>query len=40
MTDTLQSVLDLAIQREEEARDFYLNLLSLVQDKGARDTLK
>ena len=39
-SDTLQSVIDLAIQREEEARNFYLNLSNVVQDKAARDTLK
>ncbi len=39
-SDTLQSVIDLAIQREEEACDFYLNLCNIVQDKTAKDTLK
>jgi len=39
-SDTLQSVIDLAIQREEEAHNFYLSLSSVVQDKAARDTLK
>ena len=38
--DTLQSVIDLAIQREEEAHNFYLNLCNLVGDKAAKDTLK
>jgi rubrerythrin len=39
-SDTLQSVIDLAIQREEEALNFYLSLCSVVQDKTAKDTLK
>ncbi len=39
-SDTLQSVIDLAIQREEEALNFYLNLCNVVQDKAAKDTLK
>jgi rubrerythrin len=39
-SDTLQSVIDLAIQREEEAFNFYLDLCNVVQDKAAKDTLK
>ena len=39
-SDTLQSVIDLAIQREEEAHNFYLNLCDVVGDKAAKDTLK
>jgi rubrerythrin len=39
-SDTLQSVIDLAIQREEEAHNFYLDLSNVVQDKAAKDTLK
>ncbi len=39
-SDTLQSVIDLAIQREEEAHNFYLDLSTVVQDKAAKDTLK
>ncbi len=39
-SDTLQSVIDLAIQREEEAYNFYLGLCKVVGDKAARDTLK
>ncbi|NPV04091.1 MAG: ferritin family protein [Syntrophaceae bacterium] len=39
-SDTLRSVLDLAIQREEEAHTFYLNLSKVVEDKAARDTLQ
>jgi rubrerythrin len=39
-SDTLQSVIDLAIQREEEAHSFYLNLCNVVGDKAAKDTLK
>jgi rubrerythrin len=39
-SDTLQSVIDLAIQREEEARLFYLNLCPIVRDETAKSTLK
>lgn len=39
-SDTLQSVIDLAIQREEEAYNFYMNLSNIVEDKAAKDTLK
>ena len=39
-SDTLQSVIDLAIQKEEEAYNFYLNLQNNVEDKSAKDTLK
>jgi len=39
-SDTLQSVIDLAIQREEEAYNFYMNLSNIVEDKAAKETLK
>jgi rubrerythrin len=39
-SDTMQSVIDLAIQKEEEAYNFYLNLRENVEDKAAKDTLK
>ena len=39
-SDTLQSVIDLAIQKEEEAYNFYMNLRNNVEDKAAKDTLK
>ena len=39
-SDTMQSVIDLAIQKEEEAYNFYLNLRKNVEDKTAKDTLK
>lgn len=40
VSDTLQSVIDLAIQREEEAHNFYMNLSNIVEDKAAKETLK
>ncbi len=36
----LLSVIDLAIKKEDEARQFYLELLGKIEDKSARDTLK
>jgi rubrerythrin len=39
-SDTLQSVIDLAIGKEEEAYNFYMNLRTDVEDKAAKDTLK
>ncbi len=36
----LRTILDLAISKEEEARNFYLDLLKKIEDKSARDTLK
>lgn len=39
-SDTLQSVIDLAIQKEEEAYNFYLNLSNVLEDKAAKDTVK
>lgn len=39
-TNSLQSVIDLAIQREEEAYTFYMNLRNVVEDSTVKDTLK
>jgi rubrerythrin len=39
-TNSLQSVIDLAIQKEEEAYDFYMNLRDVVEDNMVKDTLK
>jgi len=35
----IEKVLRLAIRREKEAREFYLDLLGKVEEPGARDTL-
>jgi rubrerythrin len=40
MGDTLNSVIDLAIDKEKEAYDFYMDLYNLVEDKEAKSTLK
>jgi rubrerythrin len=37
---SLQSVIEKAVQNEEEARVFYLGLFDLVEDPQAKDTLK
>jgi rubrerythrin len=39
-SDTLQSVIDLAIEKEEEAYNFYMNLRNNVEGEAAKDTLK
>jgi rubrerythrin len=39
-TQSLQSLIERAIQNEEEARVFYLGLYSLVEDPQAKETLK
>lgn len=39
-TQSLQSLIERAIQNEEEARVFYLGLHSLVEDTLAKETLK
>ncbi|MDD8013697.1 MAG: ferritin family protein [Acidobacteriota bacterium] len=39
-TQSLQSLIERAIQNEEEARVFYLGLHSLVEDALAKETLK
>jgi len=36
----LMEIIDMAIQREEEAHQFYLSLCSKVQDATAKDTLR
>jgi rubrerythrin len=38
--NSLQSVIDLAIQKEEEAYSFYMNLRNVVEDDTVKDTLK
>jgi rubrerythrin len=40
MQNTLSSVLNMAIDKEKEAYDFYMNLYNLVEDKEAKSTLK
>ncbi len=40
MQNTLSSVINVAIDKEQEAYDFYMNLYSLVEDKEAKSTLK
>ena len=40
MGKTIADVIDLAIQREEEAYHFYMDIHSKVQDDGVRDTVE
>ena len=40
MQNTLSSVLNMAIDKEKEAYDFYMDLYNLVEDKEAKSTLK
>lgn len=40
MQNTLDSVIKMAIEKEKEAYDFYMDLYNLVEDKHAKDTLK
>jgi len=40
MGDTLNSAIDIAISKEQEAYDFYMDLYNLVEDKEAKSTLK
>lgn len=40
MENTLSSVLGIAIDKEKEAYNFYMELFNLVEDKEAKDTLK
>jgi rubrerythrin len=40
MGDTLNSAIALAIDKEKEAYDFYMDLYKLVEDKEAKSTLK
>jgi rubrerythrin len=39
-TQSLQSLIEKAVQNEEEARTFYLGLFDLVEDPLAKETLK
>jgi len=40
MDKTIADVIDIAITREEEAYDFYMDIHSKVQDAGVRDTVE
>ena len=40
MQNTLSSVINMAIDKEQEAYDFYMDLYNLVEDKEAKSTLK
>ena len=40
MEKTIADVIDLAIQREEEAYDFYMDIHAKVQDASVRDTVQ
>ena len=40
MGKSIADVIDLAIQREEEAYDFYMDIFNKVQDAGVRDTVE
>ena len=40
MGNTLNSALEIAITKEQEAHDFYMDLFHKVKDKDARSTLK
>jgi rubrerythrin len=40
MGKTIADVIDLAIQREEEAYDFYMDIRAKVQDAGVKDTVE
>jgi len=40
MDKRLDDILALAIQREEEAYDFYMNIFSIVEDASVKDTLE
>ena len=40
MSKRVSEILDLAIQREEEAYEFYMDILGRVADESAKDTLK
>jgi rubrerythrin len=40
MEKTIADVIDLAIQREEEAYDFYMDIHSKVQDTGVKDAVE
>ena len=40
MSKRISDILDLAIQREEEAYEFYMDILGRVDDESVKDTLK
>jgi rubrerythrin len=40
MEKTIADVIDLAIQREDEAYDFYMDIHSKIQDAGVKDTVE
>jgi rubrerythrin len=40
MGNTLASVITMAIDKEQEAYDFYMGLYNIVEDKDAKDNLK
>jgi rubrerythrin len=40
MSKTIAEVIDIAIKREEEAYDFYMDIHSKVQDAGVRETVE
>jgi rubrerythrin len=40
MEKTIADVIDLAIQREDEAYDFYMDIHGKVQDAGVKDTVE
>ncbi len=40
MGNTLSSAIDIAISKEQEAYDFYMDLYNKVEDKEAKSTLK
>ena len=40
MAKTIAEVIDIAIKREEEAYDFYMDIYSKVQDAGVRETVE
>jgi rubrerythrin len=40
MAKTIAEVIDIAIKREEEAYDFYMDIHSKVQDAGVRETVE
>ena len=40
MDKSFSDIIDLAIQREEEAYDFYMDILHQIEDTGVRDTLE
>jgi rubrerythrin len=39
-TKDLSAIIDLAISKEEEAYDFYMELATMVDDRSAKDALQ